>query len=145
MDMSEMKGKFTMGWILCECRDLWQWLADNPKDTKKEDWPGWDKYESENGWSDIENDCFACEWVTQEYGCIGDEGEGDNCLTCPLVDLWGKDGMDEVEEGEYNESHYCENSLTSAYRLWRRCKTPRQKKVHAKKIAKFCQDAIDRL
>jgi hypothetical protein len=125
---------------------MWQWLADNPKSNDKEDWPGWDKYVGLWGCDDIENHCFACEYVSQIHGDIGDCGHGDHCAeSCPLLSLWGCGGMREPEEDEYNESHYCENSMTSPYMLWRHAPSSRQRRRHALKIAGFCEDFISEL
>lgn len=63
---------------LTKHRALWNWLADNPGETK-DDWPGWVVY---HGRRYIENWCYACVYDTDK----GDEeGGSDCCEYCPLV------------------------------------------------------------
>lgn len=57
-------------------RDLWQWLAENPKREKLE-WPGW----HEHGYMNA--NCPCCQYT------IDNDPDGKvNCSMCPLITLW---------------------------------------------------------
>ena len=54
------------------CRDLWDWLAENP--TKhKWDWPRWSDYEH------MKSYCPCCEYVRQQDSI---------CEQCSLINYW---------------------------------------------------------
>ena len=52
-------------------RELWFWLADNPK-ARKTDWPGWKNCRN-NDW-----DCFPC---SMQHGCCPFDWGTVSCLT----------------------------------------------------------------
>jgi len=55
------------------CRDMWDWLADNPE-REKEDWPGWEEV------GRMLDNCPCCEYTCQQVG--------DFCDHCPLYYYW---------------------------------------------------------
>ena len=86
-------------------KELWQWLADNPK-RDKWDWPGWHRNEvillGQNY-----HYCFACLHARRcrdSSSHVGADGyhRKSSCHWCPLY--WGKQG--------------CERSPTSHYAKW---------------------------
>ena len=73
-------------------KELWEWLAEDPKNRRKSGWPKWER----NGGDipEVLNDCFLCEHSAQE------------CENCP--GKWGNyslmhgfDGDIPCIEGEY--------------------------------------------
>ena len=62
------------------CKDLWQWLADNPMRDKVE-WPGWNKLREKYG--RFVHSCPCCSYVQQEQGQKGLDFSCDGKL-CPL-------------------------------------------------------------
>ena len=86
-------------------KELWLWLAANPK-KRKQHWPGWKR----KGALKTNHYCFACEYAKQRFG--HEEtiiySSGNYCKYCPLD--W------ELEEHEDSNYRYaCEESY---YKLW---------------------------
>lgn len=75
-------------------RELWNWLADNPGEGKR-DWPRWEEIEAEYG--KIKNLCFACHYC------------GNNCLKCPFDWTMGKEYSYICEGSKGLFSLYCES------------------------------------
>lgn len=138
--------KLTQRIALTICRELWQWLADNP--TKgKEDWPGWEQYKKYvkrpstsiglPTYSFICH-CPCCEYVFQTNN------------PCPLTNYaW---------EGKYRTSQYCFSALSpcvqkdSPYLEWNKLpRKPRSPKTRALKtkyalqIVAACDKALQDL
>lgn len=63
-----------------EHKELWLWLADNPK-KHKIDWPGW---KLSRKYDEVRSGCYACEYGW-EASCGSEEcGEEDDCSSCNL-------------------------------------------------------------
>lgn len=86
-------------------KELWLWLADNPK-KRKQHWPGWKRKDILKA----NHNCFACEYAIQQFGHKETiiYGPGGYCKYCPLD--W------ELKEPEDSNYRYaCDESY---YQLW---------------------------
>ena len=102
------------------CRDLWQWLADNP-DNEKYEWLGWE----ENGGKIPEcwGSCPLCQYATLH------KGRCDSCL------LWGKGKELEGRCHDYKSSYW----------RWYYSKDSTVRKVAALEIVAACNRALTKL
>ena len=120
----QMDKEVTMRWTkrrtLEVCRDLWQWLADNP-DKGKWDWPNW----KHNGGKipKCESNCPLCEYINSYKGYCSD------CL------LWGK-GKELEGDCQDDKSPY-----------WRWCdsKDSTVRKAAALEIVAACNRSLEKL
>lgn len=72
-------------------RELWQWLADNPKE-HKDDWPGWADYAII-----CKNDCFACEFAGSCGHCPIWKHRPDETRRCMDYGSWYNERMRNLE------------------------------------------------
>ena len=102
------------------CRDLWQWLADNP-DKRKQDWLGWKR----NGGKIPRclDDCPVCQYDTLHEDC-------NYCL------LWG--------EGKELKGKDCLDT-ESPYWRWHFSKDSTVRKAAALEIVAACNRALAKL
>ena len=113
------------------CRDLWQWLYDNPT-KRKRDWP---EFQRGGKFSDINtpmSQCFACEYVVVS-------ASHNNCFECPLLEVWLTDK--EIDEAEFTENFEpCQDGLSSPFHSYRqKSNIPVEKyKEDIKRIVDFC-------
>lgn len=77
----QFRSKLTRRRSLELCRDLWRWLARNPR-REKYDWPGWNRYGTVPAY------CPCCGYVIQRYG--KDKLYPACVRRCPLGLLWPK-------------------------------------------------------
>jgi hypothetical protein len=88
-------------------RMLWNWLADNPSNSK------YNFFESHEIDKTPHNYCYACETAKWIYGSNGDE----SCSNCPIN--WGKIKPFACEHCKYDDD-FLENDEIALYEQWRR-------------------------
>ena len=104
------------------CRDLWQWLADNP-DKGKWKWPEWEYNGGKIPY--CESDCPLCEYSNLHN------------LDCSSCLLFGK--RKELEqEGDCQDDE-------SPYLRWGASKDPTVKRAMALEIVAACNRALEKL
>ena len=117
------------------CAELWNWLADNPKNIKS-DWPKW----KTNGgkYKKAINLCFAC-----EFSSIGSLKIC--CNKCFLLDLWY--GKKLVKNDCVAPCEVVTNSPYKLYRKWDTINIPhmmerniKKRSFYARKIADYCKE-----
>ena len=125
----QMDKEVTMKWTkrrtLEVCRDLWQWLADNP-DKGKWKWPEWEYNGGEI--SRCRADCPVCQHDIYDCDC---------CL------LWGKGGELEREELEREEPPCLQKN--SPYFAWNYDKDITVRREVALEIVAACNRALAKL
>ena len=128
----QMDKEVTMRWTkrrtLEVCRDLWQWLADNP-DKGKWRWPEWGRNGGET--PRCRANCPVCQYAILHK---------DRCKSCLL---WGKGGELEREELEGEEPPCLQKN--SPYFAWDCDKDITVRKSSAFEIVAACDRALDKL
>ena len=103
------------------CRDLWQWLADNP-DKGKWSWPGWEHNGGET--PECWGSCPVCQYANLHKG---------RCKSCLL---WG--------EGKELKGEDCLDT-ESPYWRWCYSKDSTVRKAAALEIVAACNRSLEKL
>ena len=128
------------------CAELWDWLADNPGNTKNK-WPEWEY----NGgkYSMVINRCFACEYTLPKPKYI-DDFDKINCKKCFLLGLWFNDKI--PKNIDFDNYTPCEEARNSPYKLYKNFgvqnvmmnlentkNAEKECSYYARKIADYCK------
>jgi len=122
---------------LRKCIKLWVWLTNHPIRDKE------DFFEKSRS-IPVLHFCYMCEYVSPSEFL-----NGKNCKFCLLKKCWGEKPNNIVD------GYFCEYSLTSPYRAWRKAKrlyatalTSSERKTritNARKIVAFCRKELDKI
>jgi len=102
---------------LADCRDMWKWLADNPKEEK-------DNYFSVHNLEDVAGDCYLCEF-TNTRGLASHKCSE----ACPIFFVW---------------PNGC-SSHPSPYYDWSVATTDDKKSMSACRIVEACEKALEEI